>query len=98
MQLLDALRSHILALPDLAKFAIVVAAIVGVPRLAHRIRLPAMVGLLVFGVALGPHALGFFGENRPVADFFAELGKLLLMFSAGLEIDMALFRRAENRA
>jgi Kef-type K+ transport system membrane component KefB len=37
------------------------------------------------------------GTNRPIADFFADLGKLLLMFCAGLEIDLALFRRARNR-
>jgi Kef-type K+ transport system membrane component KefB len=98
MSLLDAIRSHVLALPDLAKFAVIIAAIVGVPRLAVRIGLPPMVGLLLFGVILGPHVLGFFGEHRPIADFFAELGKLLLMFSAGLEIDIALFRRAQTRS
>jgi hypothetical protein len=64
-----------MALPDLAKFAVVVAAIFGVPRLAAGLRLPPMVGLLLFGVALGPHVLGFFGEDRPIANFFAELGK-----------------------
>jgi Kef-type K+ transport system membrane component KefB len=95
---IDEMRSHVLALPDLAKFAIVVAVIVGVPPLAARVRLPPMVGLLLFGVVLGPHVLGFFGEHRPIADFFAELGKLLLMFSAGLEIDIALFRRAQARS
>ncbi len=98
MHLLDALRSHVLALPDLAKFAVVIAVIVGVPAIARRIRLPEMIGLLLFGVVLGPHVLGFFGEERPTADFFAELGKLLLMFSAGLEIDMAQFRKAQTRA
>jgi hypothetical protein len=98
MGLIDAVRSHVMALPDLAKFAVVVAAIVGVPRLAARIRLPPMVGLLLFGVALGPHVLGFFGEHRPIANFFGELGKLLLMFSAGLEIDIALFREAQARS
>jgi Kef-type K+ transport system membrane component KefB len=98
MDLLDAVRSHILALPDLAKFAVIVAAIVGVPRLTARVGLPAMVGLLLFGVIMGPHVLGFFGEHRPIADFFAELGKLLLMFSAGLEIDISLFRRAQTRS
>jgi Kef-type K+ transport system membrane component KefB len=51
--MLEAIKSHVLALPDLAKFAIIIAAIVGVPRLAARIRLPAMVGLLVFGVLWG---------------------------------------------
>src|SRR5207302_8678268 len=92
------MRSHVLALPDLAKFAIVVAAIIGVPGLAARIRLPPLVGLLLFGVALGPHVLGFFGEHRPIADFFAELGKLLPIFSARLEIDIALIRKALSRS
>jgi Na+:H+ antiporter len=96
--MLEAIRSHVFALPDLAKFAVLVAAVVGVPRLAARVRLPPMVGLLLFGVLLGPHVLGFFGEHRPIADFFAELGKLLLMFSAGLEIDLTLFRSAQTRA
>ncbi len=98
MELLDTLRSFVLALPDLAKFAVVIAVIVGVPMVARRIRLPEMVGLLLFGVVLGPHVLDFFGENRPIADFFAELGKLLLMFSAGLEIDVALFRKVQTRS
>ena len=98
MELLDALRPHVLALPPLAKFAIAIAVIVGVPPLSRRVGLPETVGLLLFGVALGPHVLGFFGEDRPVANFFAELGKLLLMFSAGLEIDVVLFRKAQVRS
>jgi Kef-type K+ transport system membrane component KefB len=98
MDLLDALRAQAVALSSLAKFAIAIAVFVGIPPLARYVRLPEMVGLLLFGVALGPHALGLFGENRPVADFFAELGKLLLMFSAGLEIDITLFRKAETRS
>ncbi len=98
MNLLDVLRSHILALPDLAKFAVVVAVIVGVPAMTRRLRIPDMVGLLVFGVLLGPHVLSFFGQDRPIAEFFAEMGKLLLMFSAGLEIDVVLFRRVQGRS
>lgn len=98
MDVLDTLRAQAAALSPLAKFAVAIAIFVGVPPLARQVRLPEMVGLLLFGVALGPHVLGLFGENRPVADFFAELGKLLLMFSAGLEIDITLFRKAETRS
>ena len=47
---------------------------------------------------IGPHVLGVFPVHHPVADFFADLGKLLLMFFAGLEIDLALFRRARTRS
>ena len=98
MEFLDALRPHVLALPPLAKFAIAIAVIVGVPPLSRRVGLPETVGLLLFGVVLGPHVLGLFGEDRPIANFFAELGKLLLMFSAGLEIDVVLFRKAQVRS
>src|SRR6476660_2319993 len=98
MELLDALRSQVLTLPPLAKFAIAMAIIVGVPPVARRVSLPEMVGLLLSGVVLGPHVLGVFGEDRPIADFLAELGKLLLMFSAGLEIDLALFRHARQKS
>ena len=98
MEFLDTIRSHVLALPGLAKFAIAIAAMVGIPPLARRIRIPEMVGLMLFGVILGPHVLGFFGTNRPVAAFFAQLGRLLLMFSAGLEVDIGLFRKAQTRS
>ena len=95
--MIEFLRSHAVGLPTLAKFALVMAIIACVPRLSHRVHLPPVVGLLLSGIAIGPHGLDVIGTNRPIADFFADLGKLLLMFCAGLEIDLALFRRARNR-
>jgi Kef-type K+ transport system membrane component KefB len=98
MQLLDIIRTHLLAMPSLAKFAATLAIIVGVPPLARRLHLPTAVGLLIAGLFIGPHGLELFGEHRPIADFFAEIGKLLLMFMAGLEVNLALFKAAKNRA
>ncbi len=96
-QFLELVRLHALALPLLAKAAIALALIVYVPRLSRRFGLPAVVGLLLSGIVIGPYALDVVGKDRPIADFFGELGKLLLMFCAGLEIDLTLFRRAKNR-
>lgn len=90
-------RDHALLLPTLAKFALGMSIIVGVPPLFRRMRLPAVVGLLLSGVLLGPYCLGVMSKSTPIASFFAELGKLLLMFFAGLEIDLALFRQKRNR-
>ena len=98
MGVLEFIRSHAVALPHLAKFALAMAIIVGVPPLSRRVRLPAVVGLLLCGVVIGPHVLGVFAVHPSIADFFANLGKLLLMFFAGLEIDLALFRRARTRS
>ncbi len=55
MDIVDFLRSSLHTLPTLAKFAVGMAIIVGVPMLCRRIRLPAVVGLLLSGVVVGPH-------------------------------------------
>jgi len=98
MELLEFVRTNALALPKLAKFAIAMTMIVGIPALSRRSRLPTAVVLLLSGVLIGPHGLALFGGKAPVADFFADLGKLLLMFFAGLEIDLEQFRKARNRS
>ena len=97
MQTLDFIRAHLLALPSLTKFALILGIIAGVPALSRRLRLPAAVGLLFAGLVIGPHGIGLFGEQRPIADFFAELGKVLLMFMAGLEGNLTLFKAAKNK-
>jgi len=98
MDVLDFIHSHAVALPPIARFALAMAIIVGVPALFRRIRIPGVVGLLLTGVVIGPHVLGVFPEHHPVMDFLGELGQLLLMFSAGMEIDLALFRQAQRRS
>jgi hypothetical protein len=94
----DFIRDHLLTLPMLAKFALGMVMLVAIPRICRRLHVPAAVGLLLGGVIIGPYVLGIFSTDRPIADFMAELGKLLLMFFAGLDIDLALFRRARNRS
>jgi Kef-type K+ transport system membrane component KefB len=44
-------------LPPLARFAVVLMVFLTVPALCQRVRLPAVVGLLVAGVLLGPNGL-----------------------------------------
>ena len=98
MEWLDAFRSHALALPNLAKFAIVMAIIAAAPTLTRRARLPELVGLLVCGILLGPYVLAVAPMNHPIVQFFGDLGRLLLMFGVGLEIDISLFRKAQTRS
>jgi len=88
-QLLDLLRN----MSVLSAFALCMAVILFVPRLSARVGLPAAVGLLLAGVAFGPYALHITKEGMPILSLFAEIGKLLIMFFAGLEIDI---RRAKQ--
>jgi Sodium/hydrogen exchanger family len=91
-------RDHLFSLPVLAKFALGMVMLAVIPFVSRRLRIPAAVGLLLGGIVMGPYVLDIFGKVGPVADFMAELGKLLLMFFAGLEVDLALFMRARNRS
>jgi len=91
-------RDYLFTMPVLAKFAVGMVMLVVIPRLSRRLHVPVPVGLLLSGVIVGPYVLDIFGKVRPIADFLAELGKLLLMFFAGLEINLELFRRARNRS
>src|SRR5262249_8530764 len=97
MEWVEFVRTHLLTLPLLTKFAAVLAVIVGVPALSRRLRLPAAVGLLLAGLVFGPHGLDVVGDKRPIVDFVGEIGKLLLMFMAGLEVNLALFKAARNK-
>lgn len=92
MSLLEKIHKAIELLPMLARFAVLMVLIVGIPQLSRRARLPEAVGLLLSGVVLGPHVLDVFPRTHPVTQFFSELGMLLLMFFAGLEINLTLFR------
>lgn len=54
--LIDRWSHYFVSLPTLAKFAVGMAIIVGAPRLSRRVRLRAVVGLLLSGVVIGPRA------------------------------------------
>ncbi|MFA5506123.1 MAG: cation:proton antiporter [Vulcanimicrobiota bacterium] len=77
---------------ETAKSLLVVAGgAFAVPLLARRIKLPASVGEILFGVLVGVEVLNLVRPAEFI-DLTAELGFLLLMFIAGLELD---FRKLE---
>ena len=55
--------------------------------LCRSLRIPPIIGYLVTGLALGPHALGVVSE-REETNRLAELGVVFLMFSIGLEFSL----------
>jgi CPA2 family monovalent cation:H+ antiporter-2 len=68
----------------LAVVLIVLAASVLVVALARRVGLPTILGYVVAGGLLGPHALGWFGASD-TSRLLAELGVVFLLFTLGLE-------------
>lgn len=50
----------------------------------HRLGMSSIVGYLLAGIAVGPHTPGFVAD-RALAEQFAEIGVILLMFGVGLQ-------------
>ena len=55
--------------------------------LARRLKLPAMVGYLLAGVAIGPFTPGFIGDLFTIQQL-AELGVIFLLFDVGLHFSL----------
>jgi Kef-type K+ transport system membrane component KefB len=96
--MIAASQEPLVHLPLLVRFAVILAIFLLVPPLSRRLRIPPAVGLLLAGVALGPSGLHTLPQAAPVAEFFAAIGVLLLMFFAGLEIDLSQLRRTGVRS
>ncbi len=70
---------------------IVVAALLG-GVVAHRLRLPLVLGYIVAGVLLGPHTLGAPISRTHDIELLAEIGVALLLFALGLEFSLRKLR------
>jgi Kef-type K+ transport system membrane component KefB len=83
--------------PTLA-YAVLILTLIVAPRLAELVRLPAMVGLVLAGMALGPHGAGLLAGKHINLASIGDFGLLYLMFSAGLELDLKLFLKMRRAA
>ena len=76
---------------ELVSLLVLLAGSLAMPILSGRLRLPSAVLLIGYGVAIGPHALDLL-PSRALLGFLAEVGFIVLMFLAGLEIDFNSIR------
>ncbi|PLZ99170.1 sodium:proton antiporter [Fischerella thermalis CCMEE 5268] len=79
-------------------FTILLLVIFTVPPIFEKIRLPGLVGLLIAGVVLGENGLNLLNSESETIKLLSEIGKVYLMFVAGLEIDIGQFRKTKNRS
>ena len=70
---------------------VLLAASVVIVAACRIVRLPPILGYLIVGIALGPHALGVV-PNDAATRQLAEFGIVFLMFSIGLEFSLAQLR------
>lgn len=63
-----------------------------IPLVSRRLRVPAIVLEIAFGVLIGPEIFDLV-EDAQLLEFLSDLGLLLLMFLAGFEIDFGRLQR-----
>ena len=87
-------------LPDspIVTFTILLLVSLTLPPWFERLRLPGLVGLLLAGVVLGEHGLGLLNSQSETMKLLSDIGKIYLMFVAGLEIDLVQFQSKKNRS
>ena len=72
----------------LSQILILLAGCVVVLSLVRRFELPPVLGYLVVGMTMGPHALGLVSDTSAV-HVLAEIGVVFLVFTLGLEFSLA---------
>ena len=72
----------------LSQILVLLAASVLVLSLFRRFALPPILGYLVVGMLLGPHALALVANDEAVR-LLAEIGVVFLVFTLGLEFSLA---------
>jgi Kef-type K+ transport system membrane component KefB len=94
------LQNPLESLPDtpLVPFTLLILVALFVPPIFEKLRLPGLVGLLVAGVVLGSYGLKLLDPHDKTIELLSEAGKIYLMFVAGLEIDLADFRKKKDRS
>ncbi|MSR05903.1 MAG: sodium:proton exchanger [Gemmatimonadetes bacterium] len=75
-------------IPLLRDLVILVVVAIPVVVLAHRLKVPTVVGFLLTGIAIGPHGLALIGQPESVSEL-AEIGVVLLLFAIGLELSLS---------
>jgi CPA2 family monovalent cation:H+ antiporter-2 len=71
----------------LSQVLVLLAASLLVVTIARRLGQPTILGYLIVGLALGPHALGVVSQSQ-TTDLLAELGIVFLLFTLGLEFSL----------
>ncbi|PRD56535.1 cation:proton antiporter [Sphingobacterium gobiense] len=88
-------------------FTLVLFIILISPIILRPIKVPGIIGFILFGVLLGPHGLNWLSkiDRHSVnitgvdgIDLFSTIGLLYIMFIAGLELDMNEFQKTKNKS
>lgn len=78
-------------------FSLVLFIILFAPILLNKFKIPHIIGLIIAGVLIGPHGFNFLLRDSSIV-LFGTVGLLYIMFLAGLEMDVAGFKKNKEKS
>lgn len=78
-------------------FALVMIVILLAPIIFRKMKIPGIVGIILFGMLIGPSVLNLL-ERDSTIELLGTVGLLYLMFMAGLSIDLNRFEKLRNQS
>lgn len=78
-------------------FALILFIILFAPLLLNKLKIPHLIGLIIAGAIIGPHGLNLMLRDSSII-LFGTVGLLYIMFMAGLEIDLAIFKKNSGKS
>ena len=79
------------------KFLLILLIILAAPLLLNKLRIPHLLGVIIAGAIIGPHGFNLVLRDSSII-LSGTAGLLYIMFLAGLEIDMADFKRNSTKS
>src|SRR5690606_9592718 len=77
-------------------FSIVLFIILFAPILLNKVKVPHIIGLIIAGIIVGPYGFNLLNRDSSIVPF-GTVGLLYIMFLAGLEIDLAEFKKNSKK-
>ncbi len=79
------------------KFFVILTIILFAPLLLNRLHVPPILGLIIAGIIIGPYGINLMERDSSII-LSGTAGLLYIMFLAGLEIDIADFKRNSSKS
>lgn len=78
-------------------FSLILFIILFAPLLLNKLKIPHLIGLIIAGAIIGPNGLNLLLRDSSVV-LFGTVGLLYIMFLAGLEINLAEFKKNSGKS
>lgn len=79
------------------KFALILIIILLAPSVSKKLKIPSIISLILAGALFGPNGLNLMQRDSSII-LFGTVGLLYIMFIAGLEIDLADFKKNSHKS